>query len=130
LEPIVIADTDVVIDFFSGAEPGASIITNLIQGDRLALTSVTIFELFAGITGEKRLKQIRDLISAIPIFSLGRSEAEVGARIYNELKKGGNLIGNQDILIAGICIAHDIALFSKNTDHFSRISHLRLFSSQ
>jgi tRNA(fMet)-specific endonuclease VapC len=70
------------------------------------------------------------LISAIPIFPLGRSEAEVGARIYNELKKRGNLIGNQDILIAGICIAHDIALFSKNKDHFSRIPHLRLFSGQ
>jgi predicted nucleic acid-binding protein len=52
LEPIVIADTDVVIDFFSRAEPGASIITKLIQGDRLALTSVTIFELFAGVTGD------------------------------------------------------------------------------
>ena len=117
-----------MIDFFSGAEPGASIITNLIQGDRLALTSVTVFELFAGITGAKRLRQISGLISAIPILPLGKSEAEAGARIYNELKKGGNLIGNQDILIAGICITHDIALFSKNKDHFSRISHLRLFS--
>jgi tRNA(fMet)-specific endonuclease VapC len=128
LEPIVIADTDVVIDFFSGAEPGASMITKLIQGDRLALTSVTIFELFAGITGEKRLTQIRDLVSATPVFPLGKSEAEAGAGIYNELKRDGNLIGNQDILIAGICIAHDIALFTKNRDHFSRISLLRLFS--
>ena len=128
MEPIVIADTDVVIDFFSGAEPAASIMTRLIEGDRLALTSVTIFELFAGITGTKRLTQIRNLIAAIPIFPLGKSEAEAGARIYNELKKGGNLIGNQDILIAGICIAQDVALFSKNKDHFSRISHLRLFS--
>jgi predicted nucleic acid-binding protein len=59
---------------------------------------------------------------------LGKTEAEAGARIYNELKKTGNLIGNQDILIAGICTAHDIALFSKNTDHFSRIPSLRLIS--
>jgi predicted nucleic acid-binding protein len=84
LEPIVIADTDVVIDFFSGAELGASLITELIQGDRLALTSVTIFELFAGITGEKRQKQITDLISAIPIFPLGRREQKlVPASIMN-----------------------------------------------
>lgn len=130
MEPIVIADTDVVIDFFSGAEPVASTIANLIQGDRLALTSVTVFELYAGITGKKRLKQIEDLVSVTPVFPLGRSDAEVAARIYNELKKGGKLIGNQDILIAGICIAHDIALFSKNTDHFSRISYLKLYSSE
>ncbi len=130
METIVIADTDVVIDFFSGAEPAASSIANLIQGERLALTSVTVFELYAGITGKKRLKQIEDLISVTPVFPLGRSDAEVAARIYNELKKSGKLIGNQDILIAGICIAHKIALFSKNTDHFSRISHLKLFSSE
>ena len=129
MEPIVIADTDVVIDFFSGAEPSASILTRLIEDDRLALTSVTIFELFAGITGTKRLTQVRDLIAAVPIFPLGKSEAEEGARIYNELKKGGNLIGNQDILIAGICIAHDKALFSKNKDHFSRIPNLKLFGT-
>ena len=44
MEKIVIADTDVVIDFFSGSEPAASTIAGLIQEDRLALTSVTVFE--------------------------------------------------------------------------------------
>ena len=60
METIVIADTDVVIDFFSGAEPVASTIADLMQGDHLTLTSVTVFELYAGITGKKRLNQIND----------------------------------------------------------------------
>jgi len=128
LETIVIADTDVVIDFFSGAEPFASTIADLMKVDGLALTSVTVFELYAGITGKKRLKQIDDLVSIMPVFPLEKKDAETGAQIYNDLKQAENLIGNQDILIAGICITHNLPLVTRNTEHFSRISHLKLFS--
>ena len=128
METIVIADTDVVIDFFSGSEPAASTIASLIQGDRLAFTSVTVFELYAGITGKKRLKQIDDVVSIIPVFPLKKKDAETAAQIYNALKQAGNLIGNQDILIAGICITYDLPLMTRNTEHFSRISRLKLFT--
>ena len=128
METIIIADTDVVIDFFSGAEPIASTIADLIQGDYLSLTSMSVFELYAGITGKKRLKQIDNLVSIIPVFPLEKKDAETAAKIYNDLKQAGNLIGNQDILIAGVCITHDLPLMTRNTAHFSRISRLRLFS--
>ncbi len=130
METIVIADTDVVIDFFSGIETAASTVANLILKDGLALTSVTVFELYAGITGKKRLKQIDDLVSIMPVYPLEKKDAETAARVYSGLRKAGKLIGNQDILIAGICITQDIPLFTRNTAHFSRISRLKLFSFQ
>ena len=97
---MVIADTDVVIDFFSGEEPVASRMADLIQKDHLALTSITVFELYAGITGRKRLKQIDNMVSILPILPLEKRDAENASKIYNELKQAGNLIGNQDILKA------------------------------
>lgn len=127
METIIIADTDVVIDFFSGIEPIASTIANLINNDSLALTSITVFELYAGITGKKRLKQIDDLVSITPVFPLEIKSAEMAAQVYSDLKKVGKLIGNQDILIAGTCITLDIPLLTRNTAHFSRISCLKLF---
>jgi predicted nucleic acid-binding protein len=128
LETIVIADTDVVIDFFSGIEPVASTVADLIYKGGIALTSVTVFELYAGITGKKRLKQIVDLVSIMPVFPLEKRDAETAAQLYTDLRKSGNLIGNQDILIAGICINNNIPLFTRNIEHFSRISLLKLFS--
>jgi len=128
LETIVIADTDVVIDFFSGIEPVASTVADLIYKGGIALTSVTVFELYAGITGKKRLKQIVDLASIMPVFPLEKRDAETAAQLYTDLRKSGNLIGNQDILIAGICINNNIPLFTRNIEHFSRISLLKLFS--
>jgi len=128
LEKIVIADTDVIIDYFSGIEPIASVIEQLILEDSLALISVTVFELYAGITGKKRIKQIDNLTAILPVFPFEEKHAGTAAEIYNELKKAGNLIGNQDILIAGICITHDIPIITRNTDHFSRIARLQIFS--
>jgi predicted nucleic acid-binding protein len=128
LEKIVIADTDVIIDYFSGIEPLASAIEQLIIQDSLALTSITVFELYAGVTGKKRIKQIDALTVILPVFPFEEKHAGATAEIYNDLKKTGNLIGNQDILIAGICIAHDIPIFTRNTAHFSRIPGLRIFS--
>ena len=125
----VIADTDVVIDFFSGIEPVASMVSDLIDQDCLALTTISVFELYAGISGKKRLKQIDDLFSIIPVYSLEKKEAKTAAKIYTDLKQAGKLIGNQDILIAGICITYDIPLITRNTKHFSRISHLKLFNN-
>jgi tRNA(fMet)-specific endonuclease VapC len=128
LDTTVISDTDVVIDFFSGVEPAASAIADLIQADRLALTSVTLFELYAGVTGKKRLKQIDDLVSILPVFPLERKAAGIAAKVYNELKQTGKLIGNQDILIAGICLNHNTPLITRNKEHFSRISGLKLYN--
>ena len=126
MERLVVADTDVIIDFFSGSEPFAQMIADLIQKDRLALTSITVFELYAGVSGPKRLDQIDDLVSLAKVFSFGTEEALAAVGIYNKLKKEGKLIGIQDILIAGVCLARKQPLLTRNRDHFSRISGLRL----
>lgn len=126
MERLVIADTDVIIDFFSGSEPFAKMIANLIQEDRLALTSITVFELYAGVSGSKRLEQIDHLVSLTKVFPVRTEEALAAAGIYNKLKNQGKLIGIQDILIAGVCLARKHPLLTRNRDHFSRVSGLKL----
>lgn len=126
MERLVVADTDVVIDFFTGSGPYAELIAGLIKKDLLALTSITVFELYAGVSGSKRLEQIDDIVSLAKIFPLGTEEALASVGIYNELKKDGKLIGIQDILIAGVCLACKQPLLTRNRDHFSRVSGLKL----
>ena len=47
----IVADTDVLIDFF----PSAEVVERLLLGDRLALTSVTLFELACRIRTEDQV---------------------------------------------------------------------------
>ena len=48
------------------------------------------------------------------------------ADIYANLKRRGELIGEIDILIAGIALAHDMGVATRNIAHFSRIANLHV----
>jgi len=124
----VIGDTDVIIDFFSGKGVSATLVRDLIQDNRLAITSITVFELYAGITGKRRIQQIDRLISFVPVLSFALTEAAIAAQIYSNLRQSGTLIGNQDMCIAAICIARNFPLLTRNLEYFSRIKNLKLYT--
>jgi len=128
LEELIVADTDIIIDFFTDAPPFAQAVSKLIKENKLAITSVSVFELYAGITGKKRLKQIEDFVKNIYVYPLNLIEAAIAGKIFTELKANGSLIGNQDILIAGICIANSLTLLTRNVTHFEIIKDLKLIS--
>jgi len=128
LEELIVADTDIIIDFFTNAPPFAQAVSKLIKENKLAITSVSVFELYAGITGKKRLKQIEDFVKNIYVYPLNLIEAAIAGKIFTELKANGSLIGNQDILIAGICIANSLPLLTRNVTHFEIIKDLKLIS--
>jgi predicted nucleic acid-binding protein len=126
MENLVIADTDVIIDFFSGAEPSAGQVASLVANQSLALTAISVFELYAGVSGLRRLGQIDAIVSLARVFPFGTEDALAAASVYNAMKKSGNLIGAQDILIAGVCISRKLPLLTRNKGHFSRIPGLHL----
>lgn len=127
---LIIVETDVIIDFFSGISPGAEIVLKLISQEEAALTSVSVFELYAGIEGKRRLSQIEILIRDLTIFPLDVIEAAIAGKIYTQLKSKGQLIGTHDILIAAICLANDLPLYTKNMNHFSKIEDIQILSTE
>jgi tRNA(fMet)-specific endonuclease VapC len=126
LDSYVICDTDVIIDFFSVKGGSANLVYTLIEHDRLALSSITTFELYSGVTGKKRISQIDKLVSFASVLPFSLSESIIAAQIYSNLKQSGMLIGNQDICIAATCIARNFPLYTRNFEHFKRIPNLRL----
>ena len=124
---LVIADTDVVIDFFTDAAPRARVVTELLTEKRLAVSAITVFELYAGVRGAKRLKQLESFFAHVPVLPLGVLAAAYAGRVYTELRSEGVTVGNQDILIAGTCLANGLPLFTGNSSHFAPIKGLTLF---
>jgi predicted nucleic acid-binding protein len=125
---LIVVDTDVIIDFFRDISPAADVFAKLISSEKAAMTAISVFELYAGIEGAKRLRQIEILVQEIAVFPLNVIEAAMGGRIYTQLKSRGKLIGTHDILIAAICIANDLPLYTKNIAHFSEIKDIWLLS--
>jgi predicted nucleic acid-binding protein len=127
LARLVISDTDVVVNFFTDTPPFAQALTDLLKEGCLAITAVTVFELYAGVRGAKRLKQIEAFCERVPVFPLNLLAAAHAGKIYTDLKSKGRTIGNQDILIAGICLANGLPLLTRNTEHFAPIKGLAIF---
>lgn len=122
----MVVDTDIVIDYFNGTSPQAEIVEDLFLSQSLGLTSITFFELLAGVTGKKRINDIELFLTQSIFIPLDAKAARESARIYTRLKESGSLIGNQDILIAGICIANKLPLLTRNLNHFTKVPHLHL----
>lgn len=125
---LVVGDTDVIIDFFTDTPPLAQVLAELLQEGRLAVTTITVFELYAGVRGAKRLKQLEAFFERVPIFPLDFLAAAYAGKVFADLKLEGLTVGNQDILIAGICLANGLPLLTRNRPHFAPIKGLAIFS--
>ena len=127
---MIILDTDVVIDFFTGISPGAEGVLNLISQEEAALTAISVFELYAGIEGKRRLGQIETFIRDLTILPIDVIEAALAGKIYTQLKSKGQLIGTHDILIAAVCLANGLPLYTKNVIHFSKIKDIQILTTE
>ena len=123
---VVLADADAIIDYFNDCKPMADVVEHLIKEDALGISAISVFELYAGISGKKRLKAIEAIIKTSIILPVDATSAHRAAGIYTLLKKRGDLIGNQDLLIAGIALANDLPLLTRNIRHFQKIKGLRI----
>jgi tRNA(fMet)-specific endonuclease VapC len=122
---LVVADTDLIIDFLRGRGPGVRLIRELLVARRLRLTAITGFELRVGGDFLDRRDQILRLFRSRTV-ALDLTSALRAGEIAAALNKAGTAIGFADCLQAGICLRHDLPLATRNRKHFDRIDGLRL----
>ena len=122
----IVVDTDVLIDYFSGAEPAAEAVARLLAEDRLAVTAVTLFELACGVSTEEQLRDLELLTQAALVVALDGYAALRAGVVYRDLRTRGKLVGMADLLIAGCCLAAGFPLLSRNREHFGRVRGLKL----
>ena len=123
---MIVADTDVLIDFLSGSDPGADLVATHLEQGSLWTTVISQFELLAGARGKKQLNTIRQLLRALPTLALDERAAEVAAETRRNLGSRGEQIGMPDSLIAGIVLHQGASLLTRKKKHFVRVKDLRL----
>jgi tRNA(fMet)-specific endonuclease VapC len=123
---VILADTDMLIDFLVGVQPVKNQITQYIKAEPLQTTAVTCFELLSGAHETKRGHAVRPLLDALNVLPLDREAAGHAAEVKRKLDRTGQTIGMGDSLIAGIALAHSLPLFTRNRAHFERVENLEL----
>jgi predicted nucleic acid-binding protein len=123
---MIIADTDVLIDFLAGHEPSATVVAREIERGNLRTTVISRFELLAGARTTKQETAIRDLLGSVPALLLDPAAADKAAAVRRELEKAGQSIGMADCLIAGVSLVSGSPLLTRNVRHFSRVAELEV----
>lgn len=125
---MIVADTDLLIDFLQGAAPGSDRIALELEHGRLATTAVSRFELLAGARTVSQQRLIRRLLDALITLPLDSAAADRAAEVRRSLERNGQGIGMGDSLIAGTVLARDGILLTRNVRHFERVPGLSLDS--
>ncbi len=123
---MMIADTDVLIDFLADRSPVADRIALELEHAALQTTAVTRFELLAGARTARQERMIAELLAALPTLPLDATAADRAAAVRRSLEKRGQGIGMGDSLIAGIVLANRGILLTRNREHFERVPDLKL----
>lgn len=122
---LLIADTDLVIDYLRGSGAGADLVESTLRAGDLRLSAVTAFELRLGADFLKRRRAI-DALLRRRTLPLDGAAAMLAGEIYARLERAGDRIGVPDALIAGVCRRFDLPLATRNVRHFRRVAGLEL----
>jgi tRNA(fMet)-specific endonuclease VapC len=100
------------------------------SGDRLAISSIVLFELRYGAAKsarpERNLERIADFLAGpIDILPFEPADAEEAGDIRAALEQAGTPIGPYDVLLAGQARRHDALLVTANEREFARVPRLK-----
>ena len=123
---MIVADTDVLIDFLGGHDPGADRVALELERGELATTVVNRFELLSGVRTARQEKAVRELLDALTTLPLDNQAADEAASIRRTLERAGTPIGMGDSLVAGIVRARRGLLLTRNRRHFDKVDGLTL----
>ena len=122
---MIVADTDVLIDYLAG-KGEAERVEGLLRRGFIRTTVISRFELLSGARNPRQVARVMELLDAIPSLGLDDLAADAASEIRRALEKSGNSIGMADSLIAGIVTSNGGALLTRNRRHFERVPGLEL----
>ena len=98
-------------------------------GDRLALSSVVLFELWYGVAKSSRVpentERLRVLLSGdLDLLDFDDEDARTVGQVRAALEKAGTTIGAYDLLVAGQALRRRLTVVTANTSEFSRVTGL------
>jgi len=128
----ICADTDILIDYFRGREPGKSALSKWREKTDIFITSITAFELLLGANlsskREMRIIEVESLLDQHNILNFTRESAKRAAEKGAELREKGISIEIRDLFIASICLINKISILTMNKAHYEMIKDLTVLT--
>ncbi|MEX2681945.1 MAG: type II toxin-antitoxin system VapC family toxin [Candidatus Sigynarchaeota archaeon] len=136
-------DTSVAIGWMHGDFTVEQLLSKVDASERLAITSISMYEIYAGLYTiqfvkkfkkakaiiDKETASIQRLEKALVQVDFTTKAARKGAELYFSLAGAGESIDLFDCMIAGTILSRgDSDILTGNADHYSRITGLNVIS--
>lgn len=129
---MIIVDSSVWIDYFSGAETSqAEKLDNVLGIKPVAIGDLILTEVLQGFRHDKDYKAARKVFEDVTIFDmLGRHMAVKSADNFRALRKKGITVRKTaDVIIATFCIEQKLPLLFSDKDFKPFVKHLGLIEA-
>ncbi len=124
-----VLDSDVLIDYLRGVDPGRQVVRDLRAARAFSVTSVSAFELALGRDYQRNPAPVDALLS-VRCLLLTRQAALCGGGLLRDLRTAGTGIEIRDAMQAGICLEARAPLVTRNLRHFTRVPGLEVVEPQ
>lgn len=104
--------------------PAVEVLRRALEGAGAVFTTgLVVQELLQGVKGPKTREVIIDRFSLLPFLVPSRQDHLEAAALHNLCRRKGLQVGTIDVLLAQLCLNHDLVMLT--TDHdFHRIADL------
>ena len=110
---MTLLDTSVIIDFLAGDQKIVALIQEIIRREDVKTTTITEYELLRHKT-KIRKQAAERFLSGVTVYSFDRAAAQRAALLFEELRDSGRMINENALLIAGISLANDELLLTRD----------------
>jgi hypothetical protein len=124
LNQVVLLDTNILIEIFKG-NPDVIAPVQKIGTENLALSAVTVMELYYGALNKLELQRIRKHLRAFHCFHLSNAISVTAMHLIEKYSKSHGL-QIPDALIAATAIEHECELMTLNLKDFRFIPALKM----
>ena len=124
-----VLDSDILIAITKGDKEAISMFEKLKSDEEILTTIINEHEIIYGavVSGnEKYLEICKNLLNMFEKLSYSTLNVYNTVKLIRYLEKNGKTIGLFDEMIAGICLANNATIITRNIDHFSRVPNLKI----
>lgn len=118
---MILADTDVLVDFLAGVDPGAARVQMELEHGQLFTTPINRFELLSGSRSARQGRLIRQLLDALPCVAIDQAIADQAAELQRGLAQVDTPVSMNVCLIAAVALRNRAQLLTRQRDAFAGI---------
>jgi predicted nucleic acid-binding protein len=110
----------------TGHEEIAALRTALEGGQPIVTTGLVLQEVLQGFAGPSARKQLIEHFGALPLLAPERQDHVEAAELRNKCRRAGVQVGTVDVLLAQLCIRHELTMLSADRDFEGIAAHSSL----